>query len=391
MRLALLGSDPDAYVLSAEIARSDHHDLVAVFDADDLYQSLSDLAPQAVWNDSWESLLHGTVADAVIVARSGADDARADRLRKLVQAAVPMLLVHPICESIVCYELDMIRRDSQCVMVPFFPDMLHPAVSMLSEMVRGQPESTLGRLQQVTIQRRLVDHSQNQVFVQLSRDVQLARLLVGEVVKVAAMGSMDERSVFQNLGVQMTTEAGHLISWSLEPSDSNTEANVWLHGADSAAHLSMSAPDKPWTLQIEGSGQPRETIAPASPGTALARLHDAISGQTVDPDWIDACRDAEILDAVTDSLRRGRNIDMRLDEPSEHSTFKGIMAALGCGLMLTTGVVLLLVLIVEGLRLPFRDSIVWGIWPLYVLAPLVIFLLLQFLKLVFPQQSPPDD
>ena len=68
-------------MLSAEIARSDHHDLVAVFDAEDLYQSLSDLAPQAVWNDSWESLLHGTVADAVIVARSGADDARADRLR----------------------------------------------------------------------------------------------------------------------------------------------------------------------------------------------------------------------------------------------------------------------------------------------------------------------
>ncbi|HEX5105181.1 MAG TPA: hypothetical protein VFV87_15280, partial [Pirellulaceae bacterium] len=37
--------------------------------------------------------------------------------------------------------------------------------------------------------------------------------------------------------------------------------------------------------------------------------------------------------------------------------------------------------IVEGLRLPLRDWPAWKYWPIYLLVPVVVFLLLQLLQL----------
>ena len=141
MKLALLGCDPDALRLVRHLARDREHQLVRVFEADAFQADLQRLAPAAAWGVEWELLLAGAEVDAVIVGhddRTGQpDDVRIDQLRKLVQGAVPLLLVHPACEAIVALELDMIRRDSHCPMAVYFPGCGHPAVARLAEMSRA--------------------------------------------------------------------------------------------------------------------------------------------------------------------------------------------------------------------------------------------------------------
>jgi len=103
--------------------------------------------------------------------------------------------------------------------------------------------------------------------------------------------------------------------------------------------------------------------------------------------WIEACQDIEISEAIAESLRRRRTIDLHYGEISEQSTFHGLMAIGGCGLLFFASGFLLLAAIIEGLRLPFRHHVLWKIWPLYLLTPLALFLTLQLLKFVFPTRS----
>src|SRR5687768_9789018 len=128
MKFALLGADADSIVL-ARAAAAGPHRLVWGCELSGFEREFRQLAPGALIAETWEDLLSGEVAEALIVARAADDDLRADQLRKLVQAGVPMILSHPIHSSmLVCYELDMIRRESNCPMLPYLPDRWHPAV-----------------------------------------------------------------------------------------------------------------------------------------------------------------------------------------------------------------------------------------------------------------------
>ena len=99
MKLALLGCDDEALALVREAIAHDEHALVAAYDTAKFGPQLESLAPSARLDEYWETLLLGTLADVVIVARGrldpsrstgfAADERRNDQLRKLVQAAVP--------------------------------------------------------------------------------------------------------------------------------------------------------------------------------------------------------------------------------------------------------------------------------------------------------------
>ena len=43
----------------------------------------------------------------------------------------------------------------------------------------------------------------------------------------------------------------------------------------------------------------------------------------------------------------------------------------------------------EGLQLPIRDSLFWRLWPVYLAAPLFIFLLMQLLQLAAAKPETP--
>ena len=96
MRFALLGVDPDALKLVEAIAQSDRHDLVAIYDAPPDHEALRRLAPTARRETDWEGLLHASSFDAVVVAANlpheDSGDTREEQLRKLTQAAIPLLL-----------------------------------------------------------------------------------------------------------------------------------------------------------------------------------------------------------------------------------------------------------------------------------------------------------
>jgi predicted dehydrogenase len=393
MKLALLGIDAEVLALAEAAMNGRRHHVVAVYDAGQPTDELRQLAPLARWNDQWESLLLGTVADAVIVASRPSDELRADQLRNLVKAGVPLVLVHPACEAIVGYELEMIRHDTNCVVVPYFSGRLHPALVKLAELVGSSPfvgnkPAVIGAVEQLVFERSMPQRGRAEVLAQLARDVALIRAVVGEVDKISAMGAAAEQPSLTNLSVHMSGPSGVLARWSVGPVDEQPVGRLVLIGAHGRATLTMPADEQAWSLEI--AGQNRETISFDNwngPDTALDLLEQSLEGHQPAWSWPSACRDAEIASAVEQSLRRGRTIQLYEEQHTEQQTFKGIMAVGGCGLLLLACTVLLAVAMVEGLQLPFRQHILWRLWPLYLTAPFAIFLLLQFFQLVFPASS----
>src|SRR5262249_18937293 len=111
------------------------------------------------------------------------------------------------------------------------------------------------------------------------------------------------------------------------------------------------------------------------------QLTHAAAGEVPDEDaWLAVCRDQEAAEAVDRSLARGRTIELFNESHSEEQSFKGVMAMGGCLLLVAALFVLLLVVLVESLQLPIREFWVWRLWPVYLLVPIVVFLMLQLLQ-----------
>lgn len=102
MKLAVLGTDEDMLRLAAA-ARESGHTIAWLGDvrpADVV--PIAQIAPGLVDRASeWELLLDHQVADAVLVGRGAATtELRAEQLRRLAAEAVPLLVVHPIFDSV---------------------------------------------------------------------------------------------------------------------------------------------------------------------------------------------------------------------------------------------------------------------------------------------------
>src|SRR3954453_18239999 len=163
MKLAVIGADEETLNLLQWAVQHGGHELVAAYDSDALGQQLGAITSQLPLSDSWEELFLASVADAVLIGHGGKEAAgrasidpaerRADQLRKLVQAAVPMIVVCPACESIVGFEIDMIRRDTKGLIIPYVPHASHPVIDRLSEWVLQASESPVGKLEQIVLER----------------------------------------------------------------------------------------------------------------------------------------------------------------------------------------------------------------------------------------------
>jgi hypothetical protein len=146
-----------------------------------------------------------------------------------------------------------------------------------------------------------------------------------------------------------------------------------------------------WSLDLGRGGTSRksEDAAFVDAQAAFGELQEAAAGRAADEDaWLAACRDQEAAEAIDRSLARGRTIELFNEEHTEEDSFKGIMAMGGCVLLVGALGVLFLATIVEGLRLPLRDWTVWRYWPIYLLVPIAVFLMLQLLQLVVKKETP---
>ncbi|MDX1943778.1 MAG: hypothetical protein SFU86_00100 [Pirellulaceae bacterium] len=405
MKLALLGADDEALALVAA-AQKMGHDLVAAFDVGQFRKPLLGLEPGVRLDEQWESLLLGGRADAVIVARGlaglaattgiGDEERRADQLRKLAQAGIPLVVLCPACEAIVGFEIDMIRRDCGGVIIPATPDQGHPGLLQLAELALGA-SSPLGKVEQILLDRQQADRSRAAVLARFARDVGLLRPLLGTVRSVTATGAADwlgrdplgpkpkQLPQLANLSVHLIGSTGLGARWSIGPASPGEGARLILVGERGQARLEMPHAGN-WSLSV-GEGESIDLPAFQPWSDAIHWLTIGASGAwNNDRAWLDACRDQEVGEAIDRSLLRGRAIELYNEEHTEEQSFKGVMAMGGCLLMVLALGVLGVAVAVEGLQLPIRNWAIWRYWPAYLLVPIVMFLLLQLLQLAVPKR-----
>jgi hypothetical protein len=414
MRIALLGADEEALALVRHAVLIGGHSLVAACDAGLWSNQLVALAPGVRLEDNWESLVLGTVADAVVVSRglasqahvTGFDDTerRADQLRKLAAARIPLLIIVPACEAILGFEIEMIRRDVGGVVVPYSPGRHHSMLSRLALWLANPGESPVGPIEQILLERQQADRSRDAVLVQLARDTALVRQLVGDIRTVSASGPPREAGrdplgpkpttlpPLANLSVNLGGQLETPVRWSIGPVADAPGGRLVLVGEQGRAVLSMPAAGE-WRLDLAGAAvEPAEEPSASEAQVALADLKRRIVEQQPDDGaWLAACRDQEVAESVDRSLARGRTIELFNEQHTEEESFKGVMAMGGCLLLSATLVMLFAVALVEALQLPLREMGFWRAWPLYVLLPLGVFLLLQLLGFVAKKEPAPDE
>jgi hypothetical protein len=119
----------------------------------------------------------------------------------------------------------------------------------------------------------------------------------------------------------------------------------------------------------------------------LAELVRALDGQPTYLAWVDAARDIELSETIARSLEKGRTIELYYEDYTEQGTFKGLMASIGCGLLILGCLVPAVVGIADQVGLPYVNR-----WPYVLAGGLGVFLLLQLLMLVFRgNESTPDS
>jgi hypothetical protein len=152
MNFAILGTDPDILQLAAA-ARKAGHVIVWIGDVrsddDDVIVPLS--ADRTDRAGEWEMILDRAIADGVLVGRGTASsELRAEQLKRLAAEAMPLLVSHPVFESVLpYYEIDMTRRETGAVIQHFNPLVGLPETAELAEWIRmGHP--VVGPIHQLT-------------------------------------------------------------------------------------------------------------------------------------------------------------------------------------------------------------------------------------------------
>lgn len=408
MKLALLGCDDETLALVQGAIADGDHALVAAYDTAEFQSQVQALAPSARLDEDWETLLLGNLADVVIVSRGrldpsrstgfAADERRNDQLRKLVQEAVPLVVIHPGCEALVGFELDMIRGDSKGIILPFIPGQNRAALEALANLVLTSDTSPIGSVEQILFEREMTSRSRPRVLAQLARDVSLAREFLGSIHKMSATGAAVGETVdplgprsktlppLENLAVHLSGEVPFAARWMVMPAAHAEKLQVTVMGARGRAVLSQSSGLSPSAVVKVSGGGSSEMATSEFPSqnefsAALNIVSQKLAGHDQqESSWLAACRDVEVAESVDRSLARGRAVEFFGEEHSEEQSFKGVMAVGGCLMLSVTFVAVLVAAAVEGLQLPLRESALWRAWPFYLLVPIVLFLLLQLLQ-----------
>lgn len=398
MKLALLGLDSDTVEL-ARAAVGLRHEIAWGWGDESQYAAVREIAPRLVCSSQWEDVLLHDTADAVIVpmlpgiaadaqdgdANEEAAELRAEQLRRLVQENVPLLLAHPTHPSMLLhYELDMVRRESGCPVVPFLATRFDPAVLRLVELIR---RGELGKVEQAVFTRETSVRGRSAVLARFAGDVDLLRQVCGDLKRLSAMGPAHGARDYSSLGVQLSAADGTPARWTLAPAAAGERAKLTVLGTNGTADLVISS-----SIDLQVRAKNAESESPlaqsgdegaSSYESAIESLAAAVARQPVSPDLLDAARAMELTDSIDRSLRRGRVVDLHYEEFSEQSTFKGHMTALGCGILMLS----LLLLVIAAIAGRFKVAwLQFGSMAL-ILVMGVLFLAMQFFRLAAPGNS----
>lgn len=422
---ALLGIDDDALALAGRLIAAKHRLVCAAGLDSEQMRRVHELAPTARPLPGWEELLHEKGVDRVLLASGGLPaNARVDALRKLAQAGVPVVTLHPVCEAINAFEIEMIQADTGCPLTACFPGLHTPALLHARNWVFHSAQSPVGPIEQVAVERTVTDRTDENIRRCLARDAEWVRQLAGRIRRVSGI-TQERKGALANLSAQMVSQDGIVIRWTVLPG-SDDRVRMRLIGAADSVSAVMT--------ESEIHSEPPEALPASDPWEGATVAVESLGSQPLTPTWPELSHSLEVAETIERSAARGKTLEL-LDEPhTEESTFKGMMAVGGCGLMLLTFVLMLAWSIFEGVRFPYarneyekqrrlaaeqaksgtRPQAVGGrsrtgataeprpgwplwlrIWPVY---PFAIFLLLQLFSLVFQQKPargradpPPPD
>lgn len=341
MNFALLGDDPAALPLIEAVQQTGHR-LVRVALVDSLRQKCEAIGSLA--QGRWEDILIDSAVDAVIVS-GNSDDVQA-AAKQLASSGKPLLIVPQADFGTGCgYELSLIRDDSHVVLMPAF---VHRADAELLSLSLKMNAGELGKVRRIQIE------------IELTSSVGSDSLLSENEIEAASVTDIDVLRWFGGNYDQVTSlRSGHTDQGCSQAT--LTLAGTGLADATWTARRGRQAT---WRLIVETDQGSRTVERPASSPAPTHLIESFVSAcrqeqatQTVQPDWPDAVRVFDVLDAARRSLRRRRTIDLHFETLSERSQFKTQMTAMGCGLLLLT-LFLMLGLLGLGSMLDSRDRAV---------------------------------
>lgn len=361
-------------------------------------EALGDAARGLDWRfvaeADWESLLTAADVDAVVLGAT-VESSLLERVRQLLAAEVPTVLIHPAAGVLAAYECEMARLDTNGLLLAVAPSWFHPAWRELTageSDLRIELAARLGTLEQILWDRWLPDRRRSTVQRVLAEDIELLRVQLGVIVAVNTVGVARDDDTYTSFSVHLTGQSGVTATWNLAPNPDSARTRVQWIGK--SATVCLEAPpvlNAGWRLT--GLGEEREFPPGAESRGLVDYLHGALERRAVRPLWNDVCLDLEIAEAVDKSWRRKRAVDLNTGERSEEKTFKGFMAAGGCLILLIVLLAFLVGAVWDGIRSPFREMPVatagqpprdapprWPLWArLWPVYPLAGFLALQLL------------
>jgi len=383
MRFALLGNHPDGFNMARALAATGLHALVAYAGPVPGFEALRQVGLNPKGTADLEEVLADPEVETVIVAGNPGD--RAQQLRRALQSERHVLCVHPADSTPdVAYEAAMIQTDTRHVLLPLLGDALHPGVARLAQLLR-QPDGPIGAPRLIVVEHTSTDAA--------LRDAAMAgagpalpgwdvlRSLAGEVVEVSAFAVHEEVLSGEPLLLAARTESGVLIQATFLVGQPEGCRRFTVVGSAGRAVLTLppnwpGPADLHWQTAAAGD---RQEWPAWEPWPALVEAFETAvrdnalkpRSQSSAPRWQDEVRCLELDDAARRSVARRRASALEYQEVSEEVGFKGTMTLVGCALLWS--VLILLILAAWDRR-----------FLLLVIPALLIFLGLQLLRWVVP-------
>ncbi len=367
----------------------------------------------------WEELLVPDRVQVVLVGQGELEPLQ-EPLRHLVQQPLQLVVCHPLgLDWMFYYELAMHAQEGLGPPLAWNPLQWHPAL----EVVLARAERWSSPLERVVLQWEAPARAQAMQQA-LAEHLGLLRGVAGVLHSVSATALPGSEETWEHLELQLTGPQSPLVRWSARFAP-QTHFKLELLARGHALVVEATDPLGTWQVNDALQGNlsletsltdcarrfarwwakqqgvaPRAALKedalrpPASPDDTSTdkasrprlRVRPLPSPYT---DWDAAARDLELVGAAQESLRRGRRIRLHEMQYSEQQVFRGLMSALGCGLLLLSLIVFVIGELVAG-RMGWR----WGRWwPGVLLVLLGGFLLLQLLQWnpTSPEKSPKED
>jgi predicted dehydrogenase len=382
MRFALLGNHPVGLAMAGALVQTGRHELAA-YTTLAATEQVRSFSPAVLLVADLEEVLADPAIEALIVAGSAAN--RPVQLRRSLQSERHVLCVYPADQSPdIAYEAALIQRDTHKVLLPLMPEALHPGIARLAALCRAK-EGPLGTFRLIEMEQaspgEVLINAEVAGYKPSLPGWQVLRVVGGEIAEISGFAAQEEVEPGQPVLLAGRFEQGGLFQVSLLPYQHQPR----------------------WRLAAVGSGGRAELVFPLGwPGPAFLSWHDetgelheeawdmhdpwpllvdafesAVATEPqATPTWQDAIRCLELDDAARRSVERRRASTLEYPEASEEVGFKGTMTLIGCGLLWAILFVLILSFWYPRLR--------WAI-----VAGLVLFLALQVLRWVVPNEREP--